>query len=142
MVCCNNQCAQKKKITPPSPPPLHHHHKFLFSLTEKVLGIKIRTFGFKGHFKKRSVIIMNHVSHFDWLFFWSVVDRYGDFSIWKVITKEKPLRQLPILGKCRYFCTNFSLSHTWEDLITISCCLDCATSIILCPCTPSCLDYF
>lgn len=69
------------------------------TLLEKVLGIKIRTFGFKGHFKKRSVIIMNHVSHFDWLFFWSVVDRHGDFSFWKVITKEKPLRQLPILGE-------------------------------------------
>ena len=72
--------------------------------TEKVLGIKIRTFGFKGHFKKRSVIIMNHVSHFDWLFFWSVVDRHGDFSFWKVITKEKPLKQVPILGKFNLSC--------------------------------------
>ena len=76
----------------------------LLPLAEKVLGIKIRTFGFKGHFKKRSVIIMNHVSHFDWLFFWSVVDRYGDFSFWKVITKERPLRQVPILGEHVHMC--------------------------------------
>ena len=84
--------------------------------TEKVLGIKIRTFGFKGHFKKRSVIIMNHVSHFDWLFFWSVVDRYGDFSFWKVITKEKPLRQLPILGKemCTHVSATVVYVHTCE----------------------------
>lgn len=77
----------------------HDSHIHTHTHSEKVLGIKIRTFGFKGHFKKRSVIIMNHVSHFDWLFFWSVVDRHGDFSFWKVITKEKPLRQVPILGK-------------------------------------------
>ena len=70
------------------------------SFAEKVLGIKIRTFGFQGHFKKRSVIIMNHVSHFDWLFFWSVVDRHGDFTFWKVITKDM-LRQIPIIGKCQ-----------------------------------------
>ena len=83
----------------------------LHTQTETVLGIRIRTFGFKGHFKKRSVIIMNHVSHFDWLFFWSVVDRYGDFSFWKVVTKEKPLRQLPILGM--YIVSYIISMYTW-----------------------------
>lgn len=81
-----------------------------FTHTEKVLGIKIRIFGFKGRFKKRSVIIMNHVSHFDWMFFWSVVDRHGDYSSWKVVMKEKPLRQLPILGRFEYVLSAPSLS--------------------------------
>ena len=69
---------------------------------EKLLGINIRTFGFKGHFKKRSLIIMNHVTHFDWLFFWSVIDRHGEFPSWKVVMKEKPLKQLPVLGMLKH----------------------------------------
>ena len=114
------------------PHPSHEHtltytsHTYTYTCThtERVLGIKIRTFGFKGHFKKRSVIIMNHVSHFDWLFFWSVVDRYGDFSFWKVITKEKPLRQLPVLGKYIVFQSACSLHfvHTGYNM-TISVCV-------------------
>ena len=81
------------------PPPPSSLPLFTLSLSERVLGIKIRTFGFQGRFKKRCVIIMNHVSHFDWLFFWSVVDRHGDFTFWKVITKDM-FRQVPIIGKC------------------------------------------
>lgn len=79
------------------------------TLLEKVLGIKIRTFGFKGHFKKRSLIIMNHVTHFDWLFFWSVIDRHGDFPSWKAVMKEKPLKQLPILGMSKHIMSNTNL---------------------------------
>ena len=89
-LCCNIP------LSFPLSPPLSPPHSL--SSAERVLGIKIRTFGFKGHFKKRSVIIMNHVSHFDWLFFWSVVDRHGDFTFWKVITKDM-FRQVPIIGK-------------------------------------------
>ena len=74
---------------------MHHFH----SIPEKMFGIKIRTFGFSGKFKRRSLIIMNHVSHFDWMYLWSVVDRQGDLSFWKAITKEQPLKQFPIIGQ-------------------------------------------
>ena len=61
-------------------------------------GIKIRTFGFDGRFKRRSLIIMNHVSHFDWIYLWDVVDRQGDLSYWKAITKREPFQHCPIIG--------------------------------------------
>ncbi len=41
---------------------------------------------------------MNHVSHLDWLYFWTVVIRQGDVSKWKVVTKSN-IRNLPVLGK-------------------------------------------
>lgn len=65
---------------------------------ENLYGIKIRTFGYSGKFKRRSLIIMNHVSHLDWMYLWSVIDRQGDLSYWKVIAKRIPIRSLPILG--------------------------------------------
>ena len=40
---------------------------------------------------------MNHVTHLDWMFLWSLVDRQGDISYWKPITKNM-LRQVPIIG--------------------------------------------
>jgi len=64
-----------------------------------MLGIRVRTFGYGGGFKRRSIMIMNHVSHFDWMYFWSVVDRQGDLTYWKPVTKRFPLRNLPILGE-------------------------------------------
>ncbi len=64
-----------------------------------MFGIKIRTFGHGEKFKRRSLIIMNHVSHLDWMYLWSVIDRQGDLSFWKVVTKKLPVRSLPILGK-------------------------------------------
>ena len=72
------------------PVPFHHAENFF--------GIKIRTFGFDGRFKRRSLIIMNHVSHFDWIYLWDVIDRQGDLSYWKAITKSAPFRHTPILG--------------------------------------------
>ena len=71
---------------------------YFHSILETLFGIKIRTFGFSGKFKKRSLIIMNHVSHFDWLYLWSVVDRQGDLTFWKAITKTLPMKNVPILG--------------------------------------------
>ena len=43
---------------------------------------------------------MNHVSHIDWMYLWSVIDRQGDLSFWKVVTKILPVRSIPILGQC------------------------------------------
>ena len=63
-----------------------------------MFAVKIRTFGDSGNFKKRSLILMNHCSYFDWMYFWSVSDRQGDLTYWKVITRRLPLRNLPVLG--------------------------------------------
>ena len=71
--------------------------------TETVLGVQTKTFGFHGKFKRRSLFIMNHVTHLDWLYFWSVVGRHGDLLTWKVVTKNN-IRHLPLLGVCVCVC--------------------------------------
>ena len=67
-----------------------------------MFGIRIRTFGHDGKFKRRSLIIMNHVSHYDWIYLWDVVDRQGELSFWKAITKAAPIKDVPIIGKLRW----------------------------------------
>lgn len=74
---------------------MSHSH----STAEIMFGIKIRIFGSSTKFKRRSMIIMNHVSHFDWLYLWSVVDRQGDLTFWKAITKTLPVKSIPIIGQ-------------------------------------------
>ena len=41
---------------------------------------------------------MNHVTHMDWLYFWTVVRQQGDLSTWKVVTKDN-IRNAPMFGK-------------------------------------------
>ena len=70
----------------------------LIHIPESLFGIKIRTFGFGGNFKRRSLIIMNHVTHMDWMYLWDVVDKQGHLSYWKAVTKRLPVREIPIIG--------------------------------------------
>ena len=65
---------------------------------EYLFGIKTRSFGYNGQFKKRCLFIMNHVSHFDWVFFWAVVERQGDLMTWRAVTKDM-LKNVPIIGE-------------------------------------------
>ena len=44
------------------------------------------------------MFIMNHLSHFDWMFFWGVVEKQGDLHFWKVVTKDEIIK-LPFIGK-------------------------------------------
>ncbi len=67
-------------------------------IPEVMLGIRTRSFGFNGEFKRRSIFIMNHISHFDWLFFWGVVERQGDLHIWKAVTKNM-MKKMPFVGE-------------------------------------------
>ena len=70
----------------------------LLSLIDSMLGIRTRMFGHSGRFKRKCVFLMNHVSHFDWMFFWGVLRLTGDFSLWKVVIKAS-LKNVPIIGK-------------------------------------------
>jgi len=65
---------------------------------EYLFGIKSRSFGYSGQFKKRCLFIMNHVSHFDWMFFWAVVERQGDLMTWRAVTKDM-LKNVPFIGE-------------------------------------------
>ena len=60
----------------------------ILSFLEKLFGINVRVFGHKEKFSERSLIILNHRCHFDWLFFWMVVGKRGDTSSWLVMLKR------------------------------------------------------
>ena len=65
---------------------------------EVIFGIHSRTFGYQEKFKQRSLFLMNHVCHFDWLFFWGVVERSGDTTCWKAIAKDM-IKKVPLVGR-------------------------------------------
>ena len=58
----------------------------------------MRSFGHQGRFQRRSLFLMNHVCHFDWLFFWWVVERQGSLCHWKSVTKDM-IKKAPFLGE-------------------------------------------
>ena len=81
---------------------LHNHflvylQTFPQQFPEILFGIRVRTFGHHELFKSRSLILMNHICHFDWLFFWSVLERNGDVTSWKAVTKDM-IKKFPLLG--------------------------------------------
>ena len=42
---------------------------------------------------------MNHRTHLDWMFFWVVVERQGNLSGWKAVTKSD-MKKYPFVGEC------------------------------------------
>ncbi len=50
----------------------------------------------------KSLIILNHRCHFDWLFFWIVVGKMGDSSKWQVMLKRIG-KIAPFFGKKEKF---------------------------------------
>ena len=67
-------------------------------LTETLFGIRVRTFGDDHLDHHRCLLIMNHRTHLDWLFLWSVLGRHGDLNCWKAIMKSS-LKQIPLYGQ-------------------------------------------
>jgi 1-acyl-sn-glycerol-3-phosphate acyltransferase len=62
-----------------------------------VLGIRVRIFGHRQPLDKRTLIILNHRCHFDWMFLWLVLAKVGDLGMWTVILK-KLLKPVPLAG--------------------------------------------
>ena len=66
---------------------------------ETCFNINVRTFGDVGEFGDRCLLLMNHRTHLDWLFLWSVVSRYGNLYCWKAVMKSS-LKHIPLYGVC------------------------------------------
>ena len=64
------------------------------------MGVKIRVTGDLIRPKERSLIIMNHRTRLDWMFFWSVVLRESSLSAEKIVLKS-PLKRIPGAGFCK-----------------------------------------
>ena len=70
---------------------------FFEPIAEKMYGVRIKVFGYKGKLDDRCIMIMNHRCHLDWFFLWGLVAKLGDLSVWKTVMKRE-LRSLPIFG--------------------------------------------
>ena len=71
---------------------------FLLLNADKILGTSVRVFGHPEKFSDRSLIIMNHRCHFDWMFFFPVVCKQGDPKKWMAMLKYAG-KVFPILGE-------------------------------------------
>lgn len=67
-------------------------------ITETIFGIRVRMFGDDHLDHRRCLLIMNHRTHLDWLFLWSVLGRHGDLNCWKAIMKSS-LKKVPLYGQ-------------------------------------------
>lgn len=56
---------------------------------------------------------MNHASHMDWLYSWTVVREQGDLSFWKVITKDN-IRNAPLFGPTMQCGCLLFIKRSWE----------------------------
>jgi lysocardiolipin and lysophospholipid acyltransferase len=80
---------------------------------EALFGMRIKTFGHRKKFEQRSLFLMNHICHFDWLFFWGVAKRNGNIATWKVVTKDA-VRRVPLIGICMQYACHIFISRRWE----------------------------
>ena len=66
--------------------------------TEILFGVKIIVTGDKLPKNETAVIIMNHRCRLDWMFYWSVMARYGELKHEKIIMKSE-LKNIPGPGR-------------------------------------------
>ena len=72
---------------------------FFFRL-EKVFRVKVHITGENCHsqLNEKAIIIMNHRTRLDWLFFWSVIMRQKKLQYEKIVLKDG-LKHIPGAGK-------------------------------------------
>ena len=69
-----------------------------FCIPEMMFGVRIIITGDKLVKSENSIIILNHRCRLDWMFYWSVVARYGELHHEKIIMKHE-LKHIPGPGK-------------------------------------------
>ena len=67
---------------------------------EKLLGIKMVISGDKVRPGERNLIIMNHRTRLDWMYFWSVLVRQSGILTEKIVLKNE-LKHIPGAGEKR-----------------------------------------
>ena len=72
----------------------------LFCLSlELVFGVKVRVCGDLKKLQGPCLIIMNHRTRLDWMFFWCYLIRMGDLRKLKIMLKAG-LKNIPVAGEC------------------------------------------
>ena len=62
-------------------------------MTELLMGVKVCITGDLMQQGERSMIIMNHRTRLDWMFFWSVLARESGLATEKIVLKS-PLKNI------------------------------------------------
>ena len=83
---------------------------FRFLRTEIMFGVKIFVTGDKPPKGENAIIVMNHRCRLDWMFYWSVVARYGELKHEKIIMKYE-LKHAPGAGGLCNKCHNLNNLH-------------------------------
>ena len=63
-----------------------------------MFGVKVKVTGEKPPVDDTALIIMNHRSRLDWMFYWCYLHRYGHLKHEKIILKDD-LKNIPGPGK-------------------------------------------
>eukprot|EP00013_Stygamoeba_regulata_P004025 CAMPEP_0177637210 /NCGR_PEP_ID=MMETSP0447-20121125/4852_1 /TAXON_ID=0 /ORGANISM="Stygamoeba regulata, Strain BSH-02190019" /LENGTH=344 /DNA_ID=CAMNT_0019139127 /DNA_START=40 /DNA_END=1070 /DNA_ORIENTATION=- len=80
---------------------------------EWLLGLQVHVSGDIPLDDERALILMNHPTRLDWMFFWSFLKRYGRLHNEKIILKDD-LKKIPGFGwAMQFFCFLF-LSRSWD----------------------------
>ena len=75
----------------------HYWLAWFISMIENLFNFKMVVTGHQGRFKPRSLIIMNHLSHFDWLWFVAYTLRAGRIIDLSVVLKQE-IKFVPVIG--------------------------------------------
>lgn len=92
----------------------HYWLQFFVSSMTFFLRVKLVITGHKGRFKPRSLIIVNHLSHFDWFWFLAYVVRAGRIIDLVVVLKHE-IKFIPILGWASQAMGFIFVRRNWED---------------------------
>ena len=92
----------------------HYWCVFFVFLMSRVFGVKLVVTGHKGRFKPRSLILMNHLSHFDWFWFLAYMVRAGRIIDLAVILKHE-IKFIPILGWASQGMGFIFIRRNWES---------------------------
>ncbi|XP_031566730.1 lysocardiolipin acyltransferase 1-like [Actinia tenebrosa] len=84
------------------------------ALLELVHGMKVVISGDKPIVTDTALIVMNHRCHFDWMFYWSVLMRYGKLCYLRIVMKDI-LRHIPGIGWGMQGAMYLFLKRHWEQ---------------------------
>ena len=78
--------------------------------TELLCGVRVRVCGDLQRVHGPCLIILNHRTRFDWLFFWSYIVRLGSPTKHRIVLKDS-LKRVPGFGELLQSCSILSLSN-------------------------------
>ncbi|KAI0238534.1 Lysocardiolipin acyltransferase 1 [Lamellibrachia satsuma] len=86
---------------------------YIVSLLEVFLNVRVVISGDRIRPRERNVIMMNHRTRLDWMYFWSVLVRQSGASTEKIILKS-PLKHIPGAGWAMQQVAFMFIDRQWD----------------------------